>query len=387
MSREDILKTIKALKPRLLSVSDYIYENPELGYQEFKAKKVLVKLLQEYGFTVQDGVGKLETAFKAVFPSNRQGPNVAFIAEYDALPGLGHACGHNLIGAAAVGAGIALAQNLPLGKVSVIGTPAEEIPPATKQKMIDNGVFDDVDIALMMHGNNRTTTKTGSLALGLIDYKFKGKASHAALYPHLGISALDAAIITFQAIEMLREHVRPDVKIHGIITNGGLAPNIVPESAALSYFARALENDYLDEVVRRMDDCARAGALATSAHLEIVHKGRVANKVLLDSLNDLVLENAQKAGALQIMLPGNELGSTDFGNITHYIPGVALHVAFMEHGQSLHTIEAYKAAGSEAGHRAIEVAALAMAWTGYDLLIDPQKLETVKNEHAIKTAK
>ena len=387
MSREDILKTIEALNPQLLSVSDYIYENPELGYQEFKAKKTLTGLLQEYGFTVQDGVGKLETAFKAVYPSHGQGPNIAFIAEYDALPDLGHACGHNLISAAAVGAGIALAQNLPFGKVSVIGTPAEEIPPAAKQKMIDNGVFDDVDIALMMHGADRTTTKTGSLALESIDYKFKGKASHAALYPHLGISALDAAIITMQAIEMLREHVRSDVRMHGIITDGGRAPNIVPERAALSYFARALDNDYLGEVVRRMDDCARAGALATGAHLEIVHKGRVANKVLLDSLNDLLLENAQQAGALQIMAPGTELGSTDFGNITHYIPGASLKVAIMEPGQSLHTIEAYKAAGSEVGHRAIEVAALAMAWTGYDLLIDPQKLETVKNEHAIKTVK
>lgn len=387
MSREDILKIIETLKPQLLSVSDYIYENPELGYQEFKAKKALTALLQKYGFAVQDGVGKLDTAFKAVYPSHGQGPNIAFIAEYDALPDLGHACGHNLIGAAAVGAGIALSQNLPFGKVSVIGTPAEEIPPAAKQKMIDNGVFDDVDIALMMHGADRTTTKTGSLTVESIDYKFKGKASHAAKYPHLGISALDAAIITMQAIEMLREHVRSDVRIHGIITDGGQAPNIVPERAALSYYARALDSDYLGEVVRRMDDCARAGVLATGAHLEIAHKGRIANKILLDSLNDLLLENAQQAGALQIMAPETELGSTDFGNVTHYIPGATLKVAIIEPGQSVHTIEAYKAAGSEVGHRAIEVAALAMAWTGYDLLIDPQKLETVKNEHAIKTVK
>lgn len=386
MSREDILKTIEVLKSRLLSVSNYIYENPELGYQEFKAKKALTELLKEFGFTVQDGVAKFDTAFKAVYSSNRQGPNIAFIAEYDALPGLGHACGHNLIGTAAVGAGIALAQNLPFGKVSVIGTPAEEIPPSTKQKMIDNGVFNDVDIVLMMHGADRTTTKSGSLANEAIDYKFRGKASHAAKYPHLGVSALDAVIITMQAIEILREHVRSDVRMHGIITDGGLAPNIVPERAALNYYARALDNNYLDDVVRRMDNCARAGALATGAHLEIVHKGRIANKVLLDSLNDLLIENAQQAGAPQIMAPETELGSTDFGNVTHYIPGATLKVAILDPGQSVHTIEAYKAMGSEVGHRAIEVAALAMAWTGYDLLIDPQKLEKVKNEHAKKSA-
>jgi len=384
MSRENILKTIETLTPRLLSVNDYIYKNPELGHQEFKAKKILTGLLKEYGFTIQDGIDKLETAFKAVYPSHRQGPNIAFIAEYDALPGLGHACGHNLIASGAVGAGISLAQNIPFGKVSVIGTPAEEIPPSAKQKMIDNGVFDDADIASIIHGADRTTTKSGSLAVEPIDYKFKGKASHAAKYPHLGISALDAAIITMQAIEMLREHVRSDVRIHGIVTDGGRAPNIVPESAALSYFARALDTDYLDEVVRRMDDCAHAGALATGAHLEIVHKGRVANKLLLDSLNDLLLENAQQAGALQILGAETELGSTDFGNLTHYIPGATLKVAIMKPGQSLHTIEAFKAAGSELGHRAIVIGALAMAWTGYDLLIDPQKLETVKNEFAIK---
>lgn len=368
--------------PRLIELSDYIHDHPELGHQEVLAQAALCRALRELGLSVQEGVAGLSTSFRADLEGRPGGPTVAFLAEYDALPDIGHGCGHNLIGAAAVGAAAAMAAVLPgvSGRAAVIGTPAEEVPPATKGLMVDRGAFAGVDVALIMHGGDRTTTGAGSLAVEALEMVFLGRTAHASKYPELGISALDAACLTMHAIEILREHVRSDVRIHGIVSDGGRAPNIVPERAALRYYVRALQSTYLDEVVERVKCCARAGGLATGAAVEIKTQQRIDNKLLLPALDAALLDNARAAGAPQVMPPEPALGSTDFGNVTHRLPGSTLKMAIVAEETPSHTREWAAAAGGEAGHRAVLCAAKALAWTALDLMLRPDLLEKVRAE-------
>jgi len=377
---------VDAAAPRLIELSDYIHDHPELGHREVLAQAALCRALRELGFTVAEGVADLPTSFRADLRGGRDGPAVAFLAEYDALPDIGHGCGHNLIGAAAVGAGAAMAAVLPdlAGAAVVLGTPAEEVPPAAKGLMMERGAFAGVDVALIMHGGDRTTTGAGSLAVEALDFEFSGRTAHASKYPELGISALDAACLTMHAIEILREHVRSDVRIHGIVTDGGRAPNIVPERAALRYYVRALDSAYLDEVVARVKYCARGGALATGAGVDVKTAQRIENKLLLPTLDALLLKNAAAAGAPQVMTPEAALGSTDFGNVTQRLPGSTLKMAIVPENTPSHTREWAAAAKSDAGHRAVLCAAKALAWTAIDLLTRPDLLPKVKDEHAAR---
>ncbi|EAX48543.1 amidohydrolase [Thermosinus carboxydivorans Nor1] len=387
--KEGIYKTVDDMRQQLIQINDYIHDNPELGNQEFKAVEILTRTLEDNGFKVEKGVAGLKTAFVATYINKGGGPAIGFLAEYDALEKLGHGCGHNIIGTAAVGAGIALAKNLGdiPATIIVYGTPAEETT-SGKLPMVAAGLFDKLDVALMTHPGDRTTVGAKSLALNLVDFIFEGKASHAAAAPEKGISALDGVMMLFNGIEYLREHVRPDVRIHGIVTDGGAAANIVPERAAARFYIRGADRDYLNTVVERVYNVARGAALATGTKVNIKEIKAYDNKLLVDSLNQLLLENAKEAGATQILPPPESTGSTDFGSVSYRVPAAELGIAFVPVGTPGHS-QAYVQAGtSPSGHEAVIVAAKALAGAGYDLIVNPDLLKQVKDEfQAIKSGK
>ncbi|TDG00775.1 M20 family metallopeptidase [Paenibacillus piri] len=380
-TKQSIYASVDGLSEKIIAINDFIHDHPELGNNEFQAVELLTRTLAEHHFQVERGIVSLPTAFKATFTNKESGPIIGLLCEYDALEGLGHGCGHNLQASSIVGAAIALSQNLGdlPATVVVYGTPAEETT-SGKLPMIKAGVFDDLDVALMMHGGDRTTVDGKSLAMNLIDFIFEGKAAHAAVAPEKGISALDGVLMTFNAIEYLREHVRPDVKIHGVITNGGTVANIVPDHAVAQFYVRAADRPYLDTVLERVYNAARGAALSTGSKLTIKEIKRCENKVNVEKLNQVLLKNAAEAGIQEISPPRTSTGSTDFANVTYIIPGACLRVAFVPFGTASHSTEWVEAGTSEAGHRAVISAAKAIAGSAYELIAVPDLLQEIKEE-------
>ncbi len=377
-----VFQEVEKIKEDVLNVSHFIHQHPEVGHQEFQSSRYLIQALHEKGFTVEEEAAGLGTAFKAVYSSKKPGPTIAFCAEYDALPGIGHACGHNLIAAAAFGAASAL---IPLledggGTVVVMGTPAEEVLPPVKGTMIDRGAFAGVDVVLAIHGSDRTAVGMNRLAVDSMTITYRGKTSHAAASADRGRSALDGALLAMHAIEMLREHVRPDTRIHGIITDGGEAANIVPGQASLHYMVRALDSEYVDHVVQRVEKCFHAGALATETEVEIHHLGKLDNARYVQALSARLIQYAADAEAIQIMDPSPLTASTDFGNVSHALPAAELNVGFVPVGTAGHSKEYREAAGQEAGDHAALVGAKAMGAVAYDLITQPDFLHDVLNE-------
>jgi len=262
------------LSDRLIEINDYLYENPEVGSQEVHTVQLLTDELEIHGFEVERHACELETAFKATHIEKEGGPRIAFIAEYDALPEIGHGCGHNMIATIAIGAGIVakkVLKNQPV-TIMVIGAPDEEgtgIHADGKILMINQGAFNDVDVSMMVHPLNITTCRKSTLALADLTMEFFGKTAHAAASPYKGINALDAVIQTFDSINALRQHVKSDVRMHGIITHGGVAPNIVPEYAAARFYVRSESRTYLKEVLEKVKNCARGAALTTGAEVKL----------------------------------------------------------------------------------------------------------------------
>lgn len=387
--KQDVYANVDSMQQELLQLNDFIHDNPETGDNEFKAVDVLTKTLAEHGFQVEKGVAGLPTAFVATYQNKGGGPTIGFLAEYDALAKLGHGCGHNLIASADVGAGIALAKSLGdiPATIIVYGTPAEETT-SGKLPMTAAGLFDKLDVALMTHPGDRTTVGAKSLALNLIDFTFEGKASHAAASPEKGISALDGVMMLFNGMEYLREHVRSDIRIHGIVTDGGAAANIVPERAAARFYVRGADRDYLNTVVQRVYKVAEGAALATGTKVTIKEIKAYDNKVILESLSQLLLENAKAVGAKQILPPPESTGSTDFGSVTFRVPGAELGIAYVPVGTPGHSVAYVQAGTTPEGHEAVITATKILAATGYDLITNPELLKQVKAEFAaVKAAK
>lgn len=310
------------LYKELQAINQYIYDHPELGHQEFLACKKHVDFLKTNGFVVEENFLGMATAFKAVYESDKQGLTIAVMGEYDALPGIGHGCGHNMIGTLADGTGILLKDLVDTygGKVIVLGTPAEETD-GGKVDMVDQGVFDDVDLAIMAHPSSKSFVSVESLAMEAIEFKFIGQPAHAASSPEQGINALDAVIQTFNSINALREHVLDTTRIHGIITEGGLAANIVPELAIAQFYVRAPKKTYLKEVVEKVKNCARGAALATGARLEISnYEKSYDNFVINDSFNEILKVQMIKHGFK--VEENTSLGSLDAGNVSHVCPTI-----------------------------------------------------------------
>lgn len=372
---------IEKEKHLLIETSDYIFDNPELGNQEFEASKRLTKILEDSNFKVEFNISNLPTAFKATYINGTGGPKIGLLCEYDALENLGHACGHHMQGPAIVGAATAVVNTLkdyPF-ELYVFGTPAEETE-SGKLVMVKDGVFDDLDVALMMHGGDRTTVDSKSLALNLVNFEFKGKSSHAAVAPEQGISALDAVIMTFNGIEYLREHVRSDVKMHGVILEGGKTANIVPDWAVAQFYIRAADREYLNEVVERVYNVARGAAQMIGAEVNIKEIKAYDNKINVETLNKVLLKNAEMLGAKEITPPREKTGSTDFSSVTYRVPGACIRVCFTPFGASSHSQQWLDSAKSEDGHNAVIIGAKTLAVTCIQLIKDKNLMADIKEE-------
>ena len=363
----------------LIQMADAIHAQPEVAFEEFKSAALLGARLQENGFAVERGVAGLETAFVATTQGQGDGPTVAILAEYDALPGLGHACGHNLIGAAAVGAGVAMKAVLPelAGTIQVIGTPAEE-GGGGKAIMVEAGIFDEVDAAMMVHPSSKNLTRRTSLTSYKIQIEFFGKPAHAAAKPDEGINALEAMILTYNGINALRQHLRDDARIHGIITHGGDAPNIVPEYTAARFYVRAADSPYTLKVIEKIQGCAKGAALATGARLAFSeYAPHYDNRLPNHKLYDLAEANMATLG-LELAAPDERMGSSDMGNVSQVVPAIHPYVAIGPEEMGGHTAEFCAAAGSPAGHEGMIKAAKIMAMTAVDLLAVPANVAEAK---------
>lgn len=371
-----------ALKGRLTDLSDGFYREPELGLEEQKTSFAMQEFLKGFGFSVEKNIAGMPTAFRATLGSGS--PRIALLAEMDALPGIGHGCGHNIAGAASIGAGAALskvlADKLKAGKgtLIVLGTPAEELGKG-KIEMVKAGVFEDIDASMMVHGSSKRTVVKHFLGLVRLNFIFRGRSSHASAYPEEGVNALDAVIQTFNSISALRQQMRTDVRVHGIITDGGKAPNIIPEKAEASFYVRAKELDELHALRKRVIKCAEGAAIATGCALEVKEVGELnapmkLNMPFIDayrrSLEYLGLKEDNQS-------PDKGVGSSDIGNVSQIIPTIHPHVPIRE-GINIHTREFADATVTSDGHRALMEGVKSLGLTAIELFSDPKTLDEIK---------
>jgi amidohydrolase len=387
--KEAVKREIDQISGILIETSDWMYANPEIGLQEHMASARLTDMLNEFGASVERGIAGMPTAFAAELPGGKPGPRVAVVAEYDALPGVGHGCGHNISATAALGAGLALARlghQLP-GSVVVLGTPAEEstVPNAGgKIPILDHGYFDNVDAAVMIHPwtEDAISNETTLVAHGL-DFTFHGHTAHAAANPHEGINALDAMIVMFTSVGLLRQQVRSDARIHGVITNGGSAPNVIPDYTTCRFRVRAIDPAYARELVGRVVACAEAGAAAAGARVEWKeYMPPYLNMVPNEHLGESLRENLAVLGrsAAQRQKKGGS-GSTDFGNVSHRVPAACLNLGICGVEAGWHTRAVASATLTERGHAAIVDGAKCLAMTALDVLFDAALRDEARREH------
>lgn len=381
--KERLYRYIEGIALQMTEMADDIFDHPELGLSEFYAFGLLTDWLEQDGFTVERGVAGVETAFRAVYRHGDGGPNIGLLCEYDALPEIGHACGHHMQGPSILAAASALrhADSDKAYTITVYGTPAEESV-SGKCMMIKNGcTFEELDVALMMHGSGATQVDVKSLALNKFRVVYHGVSAHAAVKPENGRSALDGLLLAFQGVEFLREHVAGDVKIHYTVTNcGGTPANIVPATAEASFYVRALSRTYLDTVIARFKKVLQGAAMMTETEVELIEEKGLDSKIPVLKLNDLLMENAGAAGAPRLRPAREKTGSTDFGNVMRRVPGSCIRVAFVDESAASHSDEYVRAGKSEDAHRAVVCGAKILAGAAMDLIENPQLLAEIKEE-------
>ena len=371
---------VEARQEELTELSLRIHQNPELGFQETKALQWLTSYLEQNGFKVEEGICQLATAFKGEYGSGR--PRIALLAEYDALPKLGHACGHNIIAASAVGAGVALRGAIDQlgGSVLVIGSPAEGLH-AGKRIMVERGGFADLDAAMMVHPGVLDIASTQALACIGLEVEFWGKAAHAAARPEEGINALEAMIQAFNGINSLRQHIRDQARIHGIITQGGEAANVVPLYTAGSFLVRTEDETYLDELKQKVLNCFKAASLATGARLEYKwSEAYYAPLRINTALAEVFTKNLEAVGREVAPPMSRAFGSTDMGNVSAVVPTIHPAVAIAPIDVLPHSPEFCSAAASETGHRGLIDGAKALAMTVVDVIANPELMAQVREE-------
>ena len=375
------LSAIEAQAADLIALSHRIHANPEIAYREVQASAWLAEMLTQHGFAVETGIAKLDTAFRATVGSGH--PAVAILAEYDALPGIGHGCGHNIIATAAAGAGIGVAAVIADtgGSVQVIGTPAEEVY-GGKVAMIREGAFDGLDAAMMTHPGSRDTAVATALACAELKVEYFGVEAHAAAQPERGVNALEAMIIAFNSINSLRQHIRTTARVHGVITDGGQAPNIVPGYAAASFLVRAQDDAYLEEMKRKVVACFEAGATATGSTLKLTWNP---NQYAAMNTNAAMAEaHRRNLASLGRDVPADEapppLGSTDMGNVSRIMPGIHPSIAIAPPDVNGHSPQFAECAASAAGDRAVIDGAKALAMTALDVLTDADLRTAMRDE-------
>lgn len=385
MTKENIHAVVSGLREELQALSDFIYDNPELGFEEKVSSKAHVDLLEKHGFEVEYPYLGFDTAFRATYRGKKDGPTVAFLSEYDALPGVGHGCGHNMLGTTDTGAGIALSKLVDEigGTVVVLGTPAEETS-GVKVNMADGGTFDDIDVALCTHPSDGNYKSGTSMAMEALEFSFYGKTAHAAAAPFEGINALDAVINMFNNINSLRQQIRPDARVHGVIKNGGEAANVIPDYTYAQFYVRAMDLPYLKELKEKVIRCAEAGALAAGCRVEYGNfENSYHNMITNDTLSEVYNRNAAAIGIDMSDDDRETMGSIDMGNVSQVVPAINPYFEITNGKKmSLHTVEFRECTKTEFGYQAMMDTIEVLVRTAYDVIDDEALLQKIKAEFA-----
>ena len=378
--KDAICTLVERRREEFIAISREFYEHPETALEEHRASRLLIDLLEREGFSVQSGIAGMPTAFRASHGTS--GPTIAILAEMDALPGLGHACGHNVIAASAVGAAVALRQTLPpdAARIVVLGTPGEE-QGIGKIELINAGFFSDVDFAMMVHPSSRRYVTKGYLGLARLKFTFHGRSAHAAAHPEEGINALDGVIQTFNAINALRQQFRQDIRVHGIITDGGVAPNIIPSRAACTFYVRADDLPEVQRTVQRLVACAEGAATGAGCRLEVEEDPRVmAPFRITRAFADIYSEQLELLDLPHEVVPiDRNRGSSDIGNVSQIIPTIHPHVPIGE-GINIHSSTFAEATMSPQGQLAVLEGAKTLAMTAADISLIPEKRMRITEE-------
>ena len=371
---------VELQRQQLIQLSLNIHDNPELGFKEEKASAWLTGYLEDNEFHVERGIAGVATAFRATY--GQGSPRIALLAEYDALPKIGHGCGHNIIAASAVGAAVGSKPIIDQlgGSIVALGTPAEENF-GGKINMVQAGVFKEMDVAMIVHPDVKNVATIQALACTGVEAEFFGQPAHASAEPHKGVNALEAIILAFTSINSLRQHIKEEARIHGIITDGGEAPNIVPAHSAAEFYVRAPDNEYLDELKSKVSNCLLGASTASGARLEY-HWDDIAFDSMKnnETLAELFKQNLESLGRhVEAFNPEFGLGSTDMGNVSQVVPSIHPTIAIASPEVLGHTPEFAAAAASAAGHEGLTDAAKALAMTVVDIL-QPGMLDEIRQE-------
>ena len=378
-----IARAVDALRPELERVALALHGEPELAYEEHRSAERLASLLSSCGLSVARPYSGIATSFLAELRRS-PGPVVALCAEYDALPAIGHACGHNLMGTASVGALLALRSAAPklAGAVRVIGTPAEERGNG-KAKLIAAGAFRDVDAAMMFHAGTADEIDPLMLAMVSLEVEFTGKAAHAAARPYLGVNALDAMVMAYNNVSALRQVIRSDSRVHGIITHGGDAPNIIPARTAGRFMVRSPDNRYLEQLKQKVQRCFEGASLATGTQVRLTWVDQCDTLTTNDPIAEAFAANAAALGRpMRRRNPSDTHGSTDMGNVSSQVPSIHPYLAIAPQGTPTHSVEFARCAATPEALDTMVVAAKALAMTAADLLSSPDLLRRAKHAHA-----
>ncbi len=384
VAKQQMVSEVDARAARLLSVSHQIHETPELCFEEHAAHDLLCTVLEEEGLEVERSAYNLDTAFVA--RAGRDGPHIAVICEYDALPEIGHACGHNVIAAAGLGAGLAAAAMADKlgGRVSIVGTPAEE-GGGGKCYLLERGAFDGISAAMMVHPANHELSRMSAIAVEQLEVAYTGQSAHAAASPHKGRNALDGAVLGYMNVAALRQHIRPDERIHGIFTRAGDKPNIVPHEAAAEWYVRSPKLESLAELRARVVACLEAGAAAAGVEMECqrkapVYADMIDNQVMLG----LYTQNAAATGRVvgEPLSTDSVVGSTDMGNVSYAVPSIHPIIKAAPDNVPIHTPQFAHYAKSQSGDQAVLDGAKIMAMTVADLWMNPDALDRAADELA-----
>ncbi|MDP4449481.1 amidohydrolase [Staphylococcus hyicus] len=385
--RQRILDYIDNHRLHYLDMSHQIHDRPELGNEELFASRLLIDHLSEHGFNIQKDIAGHSTGFIASYDADAPGPAIGFLAEYDALPGLGHACGHNIIGTASVLAGIALKQVVDElgGSVVIFGCPAEEGGEngSAKASYVKEGLFDDIDVALMIHPGNETYPTIHTLAVDVLDIQFYGKSAHASENAHDAKNALDAMLSFFNGIAQLRQHIRKSERVHGVILDGGKAANIIPDYTHARFYTRATTRRSLDILTERVHRIAKGAAIQTGCDYEFGPIQNGVNEFIKSPELDALFERYAIELGEEVSHDDFGYGSTDTGNVSHVIPTIHPHIKIGPRSLVGHTHRFREAAASPMGDKALIKGAKIIALMGANLLQDDELLSTIQKEHQL----
>lgn len=385
-SKQEILDYIENKKYDYVEISHRIHERPELGNEEIFASRTLIDQLRANDFEIETDIAGHATGFIATYQSEKEGPTIGYLAEYDALPGLGHACGHNIIGTASVLAGIALKQVIDHvgGKVVVLGCPAEEGGEngSAKASYVKAGVIDDIDIALMIHPGNETYPTINTLAVDVLDIKFYGKSAHASENADEALNALDAMISYFNGVAQLRQHIKKSHRVHGVILDGGKAANIIPDYTHARFYTRATTRKELDILTERVNQIARGAAIQTGCDYEFgpIQNG-VNEFIKTPKLDELFEKYAIEVGE-EVSYDDFGFGSTDTGNVSHIVPTIHPHVKIGSRNLVGHTHRFREAAASVHGDQALIRGAKIITLMGLELIENKKLFDEVVEQHS-----